>query len=103
MVQTGSGGEPGAALTVFPTREIRREVGPICVTCQVLIEVVDGSFLRWVRWYQAGCPRSFATEGVMVRTTVYGSVHPGWRGFGCSCLRRMWLPGDRGPRSDWGR
>jgi hypothetical protein len=83
MVQIGLEDEPRAALRVFLAREIRREVGPTCVTCQVLVEMVGGSFLRQMRWYQAGCPRSFATEGV-VRMTVYGPVHLGWRGFRCS-------------------
>jgi hypothetical protein len=98
MVQTGSGEETGAVLRASPTQEIQREVGPICVTCQVLVEVVSGSSLRQVRWYQAGCPRSFTAEGV-VRMTVYGPIHLSWRGLGCNCLRRTWSPGDKGPWS----
>jgi hypothetical protein len=49
--------------------------------------MVDESFLRQVRWYQAGCPRSFAAEEVM-RMTACGPIHLGWRGFRCNCLRR---------------
>jgi hypothetical protein len=96
MVQIGLGEGLGSSLRVSPTQEIWREVGPIGVTYQVLVGVLGGSFLRQVRWYQVGCPRSFAAEGV-VRMTVYGPVHLGWRGFGCSCLRRTLSPGDRGP------
>jgi hypothetical protein len=94
MFQIGLGEGLGSALRVSPTWEIWREVGPIGVTCQILVGVLGGS-LRRVRWYQVGCPRSFAAEG-LVRMTVYGPIHLGWRDFGCSCLRRTLLPGDRG-------
>jgi hypothetical protein len=73
------------------------------------------SFGRHVGWklLKAGevvpgrVSRSFAAKGV-VRMTVYGPIHLGWRGFGCSCLKRTLSPGDRGPWSgrtvsDWGR
>jgi hypothetical protein len=79
MVQIGLGEGLGSALRVSPTQKIQREVGPIGVTCQVLVGMLGGSVLRWVRWYQVGCPRSFTAEEV-VRMTVYGPVHLGWRG-----------------------
>jgi hypothetical protein len=44
MVQIGLEEEPRAALRVFPAWEIRREVGPTCVVCQVLVEMVGGSY-----------------------------------------------------------
>jgi hypothetical protein len=74
-----------------------------------LVDVVGGSFLRWVRWYQAVCPRSFAAEGV-VRMTVYGPIHLGWRGkrkvggwSGRSLIAMRWLPtGQKSMRiKDW--
>jgi hypothetical protein len=46
MAQIGLEEEARAELRVSPAWEIQREVVPTCVTCQVLVEMVGGSYHR---------------------------------------------------------